>query len=73
MQHNFEGIQCSPPNDCIVGVFHIHYVEYNFLSSCVVYVAEGNCIVILSGVVICFPPKPHRGCIASCLLTLASV
>jgi hypothetical protein len=42
MKYCFESIECSPTNDCIVGVFHINNIKHNLLSSCIVDEAEGH-------------------------------
>jgi hypothetical protein len=42
MKYDFESIECSMTNDCIVGVFHINNMKHNLFSSCIVDKVEGH-------------------------------
>jgi hypothetical protein len=42
MEYSFESIERPSTNDCIVWVLHVNNVKNNFLSSCVMDIAEDN-------------------------------
>jgi hypothetical protein len=65
MKYRFESIKCPSTNDCIIWVLHVNDVKDNLFSPCVMDKAEGHWHCDFTSAIICLPPKPQRGCVAS--------